>query len=105
MNRSPNLWTKDPSKFDPDRWLDDPSGGAKDRHAFLSFSQGPRSCIGEKFGRAEMAFILAGLLESFEMEFVDAGVEGRSKDVVLEYGTVTRFEGRLDVRLRLMENL
>ncbi|KAK4498618.1 hypothetical protein PRZ48_011277 [Zasmidium cellare] len=99
MNRCPELWSNDPSKFDPDRWVVDAKGGMKDRQAFLSFSQGPRLCIGERFARAEMAFIIAGLVQNFDMEFAGAGEDGQFHDVKLEYGTTTRFDGALRIRL------
>ncbi|KAF2174285.1 hypothetical protein M409DRAFT_16548 [Zasmidium cellare ATCC 36951] len=103
MNRSPELWSTDPSTFDPDRWVADPNGGMKDRQAFLSFSQGPRSCIGERFARAEMAFIIAGLVQSFDIDFAGTGEDGQYDEVKLEYGTTTRFESGLFVRLKRLQ--
>lgn len=99
LNRSPKIWGDDAQKFRPERWLDDTSGGAEDRNAFMSFSQGPRACIGERLGRTEMALVLAGLVGCFELSLSDNGESASEPDnIAVEYGTTTRLARGLHVR-------
>ncbi|GFF60834.1 hypothetical protein IFM51744_10503 [Aspergillus udagawae] len=51
-NHNPELWGTRANEFDPDRWLGNDNGvasGVDAQCAFLTFGQGPRSCIGQKF--------------------------------------------------------
>lgn len=81
-NLDSNLWGEDAGIFRPERWLalgEDnaadrkavASGGASSNFAMLSFSHGPRSCIGSSFARAEFACLLAGWVGRFEFELVN----------------------------------
>ena len=78
-NRSPDFWGVDSEKFKPERWIDAGSGratnngGADSNYAFLTFLHGPRSCIGEKFARAELRALVAAFCGNFEMEMADPG--------------------------------
>ncbi|KAL2194765.1 cytochrome P450 [Corynascus similis CBS 632.67] len=71
VNRSPDIWGPDAGEFKPERWInaDDGKanrhGGAKSNYDFLTFLQGPRSCIGQEFAKAEMRCLLATLVTSF----------------------------------------
>jgi cytochrome P450 len=96
LNRHRDYWSGtpyDPAEFHPERWLKEedgassPSqspkvifngtGGATSPYAMNSFGRGPKSCIGEKLGRAEMAVVLAGLIGRFEILFQGASGKGR----------------------------
>lgn len=76
-NRDPKLWGSDAEAFVPDRWIDKTTGratmngGADSNFAFLTFLHGPRSCIGERFARAELRALLAAFVGSFAMEMAD----------------------------------
>lgn len=76
-NRDPSLWGSSSEEFRPERWLDSETGranymgGADSNYSFLTFFHGPRSCIGEKFARAEMRALLAAFVGCFEMEMAD----------------------------------
>ncbi|KAF4338053.1 Isotrichodermin C-15 hydroxylase [Fusarium beomiforme] len=61
---------RDPKKFVPERWLDDPRY-ASDNKAILSpFSLGPRDCIGKNLAYTEMRLLLARLLWKFDLQLV-----------------------------------
>ncbi|KAI8934943.1 hypothetical protein NX059_008610 [Plenodomus lindquistii] len=89
INRNPKLWGPDAEHFVPERWIDKESGratmngGADSNYSFLTFLHGPRSCIGEKFARAELRSLVAAFVGSFEMAMADPD------EVVIVGGTVT----------------
>lgn len=74
VNRNPKLWGPDAEKFVPERWIDESTGratmngGADSNYSFLTFLHGPRSCIGERFARAELRALVACLIGSFEVQ-------------------------------------
>ena len=58
MNRSTNIWGPDAKEFRPERWLEE--GGIHGNadsiqgyHHLLTFSDGPRICLGRSFALAE----------------------------------------------------
>lgn len=71
INRSPDVWGPDAGEFKPERWINEKDGkpnrhgGAQSNYDFITFLQGPRSCIGQEFARAEMRCLLARLVTSF----------------------------------------
>ncbi|KAH9808915.1 cytochrome P450 monooxygenase [Melampsora americana] len=99
-NRSKAVFGPTADQFDPERWLsknymreeeEDPgfsnSGLAIGLWAgLLSFSTGPKSCIGYKFSLMEMKVILAHLMLEFKFEERDPGggplIERRANSVV-----------------------
>lgn len=103
IQRSPEIWPHDPSAFYPERWIADANGGAKDRLAFLGFGAGPRSCIGEKFARAEIGCLVVEILRKFEVEFVGTGHDGKDSEVKLDLGLVLRIRGGLWVKLKVLD--
>lgn len=54
----------DPEKFDPERFCDE---NVRERHSctFLAFGEGPRGCIGARFGLLEVKLALVKLLSNF----------------------------------------
>lgn len=89
INRSTKLWGPDAGEFVPERWIDPATGratmngGADSNYAFLTFLHGPRSCIGERFARAELRALLAALVGAFEFQMADP------TEKVIVGGTVT----------------
>jgi cytochrome P450 len=84
IQRHPDLWD-DPDRFNPDRFSRDQS---LERHplAMLSFSSGPRNCVGELLARIEMQIHLMTIVKELRLQFVekkppelDAGLNLRSK--------------------------
>ncbi|KAH8819241.1 putative P450 monooxygenase [Xylogone sp. PMI_703] len=76
INRSPTLWGPNADEFVPGRWIDadgkgNNSGGVDSNYAILTFLHGPRSCIGEKFAKAELKTLLAVFCGSFEMKLLE----------------------------------
>ncbi|KAH7090696.1 cytochrome P450 [Paraphoma chrysanthemicola] len=88
-NRNPELWGQDAEQFVPGRWIDKETGrasmngGADSNYSFLTFLHGPRSCIGERFARAELRALVAVLVGSFVLQMADPNEE------VIVGGTVT----------------
>ncbi|KKK26304.1 hypothetical protein ARAM_001567 [Aspergillus rambellii] len=71
INLNPELWGPDAGEFNPERWMKEGcanSGGVKSHHGFLTFLQGPRSCIGATFAKAELACLVAALVGRFRLE-------------------------------------
>ena len=100
VNTDKDQWGPDAHEFSPDRWLvagKANTGGAESNYSLLTFLHGPRSCIGEKFARAEFAVLLATWVGRFQMEFAD-------KDYCLDIGGgVTSKPKGLKVRLTPLE--
>jgi len=74
VHKSVSEWGDDALEFKPDRWLQpgqEALGGARSSHSNLSFSAGPRSCIGEGFAKAEALAMMAVLVGRFEFELVE----------------------------------
>ena len=74
-NANKDFWGPDAAEFNPDRWLGEGkanSGGMESNYAFLTFLQGPRSCIGQSFAKGEFACLLAAWVGTFETRFAEA---------------------------------
>jgi cytochrome P450 len=103
INRNPKLWGPDSEEFVPERWIDKNgratmNGGAESNYAFLTFLHGPRSCIGERFARAELRSLLAALVGSFEFEMADPD------EKVIVGGTITsKPKNGMKLKLRPVE--
>lgn len=100
MHRSSELWGPDAEEFDPNRWLNDPSGrgGARDPYCLLTFGAGPRVCIAERFARIEISTLLAGIFGRFRVEKVAGEPEPRLSHQL----TLTRIGG-VKVRMTPLE--
>lgn len=101
----------DPAEFHVERWLSslvenklDSSSGAIDAYSFTTFGRGPRTCISERFARAEIAVVLAGLVRRFEISFQGASGRGKGiEELFLRHSGTTHVIGRIWVGVREVE--
>jgi len=72
VNRSEAFWGPDAKEFKPERWLaEDGIVCAKDIQAYrhlLTFSDGPRTCLGKSFALTEFKAVLCTLIKNFTFE-------------------------------------
>lgn len=69
-HRDPRFFP-DPTRFDPERWRDDPvRSGALPRFAYFPFGGGPRVCIGASFATMEAVLLLASIASKYQMTLV-----------------------------------
>ncbi|MBW0461204.1 hypothetical protein O181_000919 [Austropuccinia psidii MF-1] len=75
FNRSKEIFGKDAHEFKPERWLtsDPPKSGTGLWSGLLTFSAGPRACIGYRFSLVEVKVLLIVLLSKFKFEERDDG--------------------------------
>lgn len=57
----------DPHRFEPDRFLEE-NKKTRHRYAFLGFGEGPRICLGMKFGLLQSKIGIATLLSKYRVE-------------------------------------
>jgi cytochrome P450 len=80
----------------------DVTGGLKGDAAIygnLPFGAGYRSCIGERFARAEFATLLAGLVGRLEWSPAD----DTPQSIEVNWGTVTKPANGLELKVRKVE--
>lgn len=64
-----HFW-EDPYSFSPSRFL--PGAPPPSRFVYLPFGAGPRICVGGQLALAEIALVLAALLQRFRVEYIDS---------------------------------
>lgn len=100
INRSQKLWGENAEKFVPERWIDSATGkannhgGVSSNYANMTFLHGPRSCIGEKFAKAELRALVAAFVGAFQMSMADPN------EIPVVAGAITS-KPRDGMRLRL----
>jgi cytochrome P450 len=65
------MWGPDASAFNPDRWEHLPTSVTN--YSYLTFLQGPRSCIGRRFAETEMKVLLVALIQRFQFDEIVKG--------------------------------
>ncbi|KAJ6628016.1 cytochrome P450 [Mycena sp. CBHHK59/15] len=78
LGRNPMYWGSDCEDFKPERFVDTDSYRWP-RDAFVSFSAGPRNCIGQRFATTESVCALASLVRNYEILIPD-NLKGKSLD-------------------------
>ncbi len=93
LHHRPEIWP-DPERFDPSRF-EPAAEEARHRQAYLTFSAGPRTCIGNHFALMEGPIVLATLLSRVDLEMTTpAAVEaGHLGDAAAEGGDLDAGEG------------
>jgi cytochrome P450 len=66
MHRQESLWER-ASIFWPERWLK----GGSFQSQFISFSRGPRDCLGKYFAILEAKIAISAIVQAYDMECVD----------------------------------
>ncbi|KAH8241511.1 hypothetical protein KR026_009256 [Drosophila bipectinata] len=87
----------DPLLFQPDRFLKENSAN-RHRFAFVPFSAGKRSCMGQKFALLEMKVLLAAILRNFKLLPAT-----QLEDLTFENGIVLRTQQNVKVTLQPRE--
>ncbi|XBI97431.1 hypothetical protein VPH35_017805 [Triticum aestivum] len=67
IHRDKEVWGEDAEDFKPQRFENGVSGAAKHPYAFLPFSMGPRTCIGQNFTMIEVKVVFAMILQRFSV--------------------------------------
>ncbi|KAI1264703.1 putative cytochrome P450 [Xylariaceae sp. FL1019] len=70
INYSEKYW-RNPQKFAPERWMNDPLYEDDNHDAMQPFGIGPRNCVGRNLAYAEMRLILAKVLYNFDISIAD----------------------------------
>ncbi|KAK0199554.1 cytochrome P450 [Desarmillaria ectypa] len=74
-NRLPSIWGDDAEKWNPTRFLDKSIPVSLGVYAnLMTFSAGPRSCIGWRYAVMEMQTVLANLIQNFEFSLPEGMV-------------------------------
>jgi len=70
-----------PERFDPtNKYYKTPSGEKRHPCAFVPFSVGPRSCLGQNFAIMELKYLVIMLLSFWEFELAD-DLKERNTDI------------------------
>lgn len=92
INFDETLWGPDVDTFNPDRW--DKLPETVTNYSYMTFLQGPRSCIGRRFAETEMKVLLANLIQNFKFDEVVKGRVVRKESMI-----TTRPKGGMRLKL------
>jgi len=87
VHTNPDIFP-DPFKFSPDRWL---QPNAKELETYIvTFSKGPRSCIGMNMAWCELYIIFSNLFRKLDMELFETTTE----NFIFKECFITVFQGK-----------
>lgn len=84
FHHDPEIYSN-PHNFDPDRFTPEESA-KRNPYAFMAFGDGPRNCIGKRFGMMQAKLGLASLIRDFKFnlsEKVELPLKFRTESFVL----------------------
>ncbi|KAI1371157.1 benzoate 4-monooxygenase cytochrome P450 [Hypoxylon crocopeplum] len=99
VHMNPDVFPE-PKKFNPQRWLDNPS--LKSRY-LMAFGRGTRQCLGINLAYAEMLLSIARLLYRFDMELFDV-VKERDIDVTGDCFNGVTHDDSPGVQVRILKD-
>ncbi|KAF9875733.1 cytochrome p450 [Colletotrichum karsti] len=73
---------KNPFKFHPERFLEDPEYASDKREALQPFHVGPRNCLGRNLAYVEMRIMLARLIWNFDLLLADDSQDWMEKQMI-----------------------
>ncbi|CAN8267560.1 unnamed protein product [Cochlearia groenlandica] len=92
IHRNPNVW-ENPTKFDPDRFLDNPYDFNGNDFNYIPFGSGRRICVGIAMGERVVLYNIATLLHSFDWKLP----QGDKVDVEEKFGNALKMKNPLVV--------
>lgn len=104
INRSKNIWGPTADEFEPDRWDEIPKMAKETGFPshILSFIEGPRGCIGNRFAIAEFKAIICTFLRSFDYDSAGWEIE-RKQGIVVRPRVVGQEELGTQLPIRLQK--
>ncbi|RLN38279.1 hypothetical protein BBJ28_00016913 [Nothophytophthora sp. Chile5] len=97
--RMTSVWGPDAAEYKPERWIDAETGKMKTMSPFqfVSFSAGPRKCIGWRLAMMEMLTVLAVIFSQFSVETVEDPFA-----ITYDFSLVLSVKGPMPVRVRAL---
>ncbi|EER94798.1 hypothetical protein BDA96_01G383500 [Sorghum bicolor] len=84
LHRDKEVWGDNANDFDPLRFENGITNAAKTPQALLSFSIGPRSCIGQNFAMLEAKSVMAMILKKFSFTLSSSYVHAPADHITLQ---------------------
>jgi len=84
LHRDKEVWGDNANDFEPLRFENGITNAAKAPQALLSFSIGPRSCIGQNFAMLEAKSVMAMILKRFSFTLSSSYVHAPADHITLQ---------------------